>query len=186
MSGSVYGSINYSRVRRIKSVIYALTFLAFLVPAILLVALGVRMIGHLGPAGGRAGQQPSPQISAPGIGQMGATRQSEQLHGASLAPSPEGYQFPMPPGTVQTELYRPRQGDVQSDALQQSDAAYLQGQTDQPSPPQDTPHFSPPMQGDQPGGDETSPGETENAPAPHGFLGTGVPIPNTGLPRLNE
>ena len=73
--------INYTRVRRIKNAVYAFIVLLFLVPAILLIILGVQMIQYLGPMRSIIAQGEAPQAAGPsGAGESAPAQQGNGLH----------------------------------------------------------------------------------------------------------
>ena len=85
--------INYERVRKIKNVIYTLIILLFLVPAILLIVLGIQMMNYLEPIRTIIAQHESAQAATPPPAAIAPTP-VQQIEQPAQAP-PE--QFPVPP-----------------------------------------------------------------------------------------
>ena len=163
--------INYSRVRRIKSVIYTVIVLLFLVPAVLLIVLGVQMIQYLGP-----------------IREIIAQNQLSQA-GLPISQQDEGQFFPAPPSQPEPEpafAVPPSLKEIQEEqdfALGENDPVpeddpQLLGQIAFPRPQLD-------------GGDEAREAPSSDGQSSSGATaeqpGDGeVRIPSTGLPRGDE
>lgn len=168
--------INYSRVRRIKSVIYAVIVLLFLVPAVLLIVLGAQMIQYLGPIREIIAQNQLSQAGPP------ISQQDENpfLAAAPLVPEPEPV-FPVPPSLSQTEDEREAEGSVpMEDALAPEDDPQLLGQIAFPRLQLDgagEAREAPSHESDGQGGADAAAEQPGNGE---------VRIPSTGLPRGDE
>ena len=166
--------INYERVRKIKSVIYTFIILLFLVPAVLLIVLGVQMVAYIGPMRTIIAQHESAQAAtpAPAPEAPAAPPAPEIQPGGTEVLEPEDL-FPVPPALEADNLAEP-------------------GETTEPELlGQITTLPAPTLEGE----DENSEiaGQTaatppaQDSPAPATGTATGRPvdvgIPHTGLPR---
>jgi len=148
--------INYSRVRRIKNAIYTIIILLFLVPAIMLIVLGVQMIRFAGPIRTILEHSEIVLAGAAGAGEPAAS---------PVQAEPPLDLFPVPPGL----------GEPVEEPVQMEEPDLSQQLAQHPEPQQE------PASMGAGGGTPAVAGGIN--PTGTGSPETNVMIPDTGLPR---
>jgi len=166
----VNNQINYTRVRRIKKAIYAFIVLLFLVPATLLIILGVQTIGFF------FNQNQMAQTVSPDLVSTSDPASAPQNTGQEQS-DPE-LPFPVPPSiNGDGEQDEPAGGSDQLIDYDDQESELLGQIAAFPRPQQQI------VSGE---GVNTPPEETQGQDSATQPQGDDVPIPFTGIPRDSE